>query len=530
MKYLFLFLLTLLSIDVMHAQSYVDSSKTRDKLFTKTHAGFELLTGITSGKVITYLGDPSYVEEKPIAATHELNFFLKKHISNKWSFGVKLGLGFFPMPMQFKNDDKYLFEYWDKLAGKAYGLYAIDVEHRFKRHINSYSYWQGGASLMYFENGMTLIGSKTTLGKKDLETYYLFTPMQRLTPLVHLTLGRQHLLRDMNLFGYFIRANYSFNQVYTGRFLVNDRNTFQSTLGTISASGNSLAIGISYTFTGMRKLALSEQYQSQHPNASKKEIKSYLLHKMQESPGVGPWKIAAYAGPTLQPVHVKDPNMYLLKSYAMGFAGNLSASYNLRSTTALELGLGMASYSNFIRPNLPPMNCLVCGSGGDAFTSTQLSLQLVQKLIPKNMLRRMLFAISAGYALGLASNQLGKTGYGNSYFVNETDTVISEKHQNYQVARIIPTAMLGISRPFRISSNLDLNLGYFMHFGWRDIYRSEVSYTASTYPYVSKAMYTIKGGYQQLRLGFVYRLPESKSYAEKMRKHRSFDAHSIPAF
>jgi hypothetical protein len=517
------------------AQSYVDSANTRDKLFTKAHTGFELLTGVTSGSMNTLLGTNAYVIKHPAAATHELNFFYKRHLSNEWSYGLKLGLGFFPAPVRFKNEDHYLFEYWDKLSGKTYANYGVELEYRFTRYPNNnsmlmHTYLQAGFSFMQLNNGKTMIGDVNQYQQQKIETKYLYAAAYPLCTFFNLSIGRQHQLRDMNLFGYYLRANYSFQDVYTGVFSVNNRSNNLNSMGTFKASGNSLALGLTYTFTGMRKLTLKEQYLSQHPTASKKEIKNYLLVKMQESPGNSPYSISLFAGPTLQPESVDDPKHYLLKSYAVGFASNLAVSYHLRNSTALELGVGVATYSSFIRPNLPPLNCLVCGSGSDAFTSQQVSLSVEQKIIPKNMRRRSLFNLSAGIALGWTSNDVGKAGYGSSLFVNGNDTIISETHVNYQVSKLLPTFLLGISRPFRISPGLDFSVGYFQYFGWRTVFQSEVTYSSAALPNPSMAVYSIIGSYQYLRLGFIYRLRSSKSHEEKQKKDKTIRTHYNPSF
>ncbi len=406
---------------------------------------------------------------------------LPKNLSCDLNFGLE-NISYFPYPANIGRSSGSTL-----LSNLGAGLnYKMPLKKNFfYLGINGGVRFIGNVESSYFTNSQQSY-SKT-----------IYTFEKSTIPFMGLKLGYEFTLKNKNVLGIDLSFLGSFRPIYSMEYNFSDFVSFSN--GTYSYSGNSVHLGIHYTWTKNKKNA--EIQTLILDSVDRKEAKKIVAinNRFQSSKAV---LIQLHQGGFMNQSKILNHTANIFKN-ASGPSSSLrlNASIGWKNNWSFQPGVSIDSYWIWIRDQQYGNGL----SGSNLFNLFTLDLGMKRRMLSFPKTNRYLCNVNGGISFSYLNGSGGGSGSSISYSPTNSNQVLLTYNYSYQYSnKVFPTAFIGVSKDLQLSQHLLFTIAYRHQFGLSRGMLIPFSYTITNQAPVSSQI-RVNGNAKCISVGLSYR-------------------------
>lgn len=326
----------------------------------------------------------------------------------------------------------------------------------------------------------------------------IYTFEKSLNPFISLQLGYEFPLKNKNLLGIDLSFKGSFRPIYSMEYNFSNFVSFSN--GSYSYSGNSVHLGIHYTWTKNKKNA--EINTLLLDSVDRKEAKKLVAikNRFQSSKAI---LIQLHQGGFMNQCKFLNYSGDVFKNATgPGSSTRLNATIGWKNNWSFQPGVSIDSYWLWIRNQKYATGL----SGSSLFNLFTLDLGMQRRMLSFPKTNRYLCNVNGGISLSYLSG-IG-SGSGGAEFttdpINTNQVILTYNYSYHYNNKLFPTAYLGISKDLRLSNHILFTIAYRHQFGLSRGMIIPFSYTETNQAPVNTQI-RVNGNANCISFGLAYR-------------------------
>lgn len=326
----------------------------------------------------------------------------------------------------------------------------------------------------------------------------IYTFEKSLNPFISLQLGYEFPLKNKNLLGIDLSFKGSFRPIYSMEYNFSNFVSFSN--GSYSYSGNSVHLGIHYTWTKNKKNA--EINTLLLDSVDRKEAKKLVAikNRFQSSKAI---LIQLHQGGFMNQCKFLNYSDNVFKNATgPGSSTRLNATIGWKNNWSFQPGVSIDSYWLWIRNQKYATGL----SGSSLFNLFTLDLGMQRRMLSFPKTNRYLCNVNGGISLSYLSG-IG-SGSGGAEFttdpINTNQVFLTYNYSYHYNNKLFPTAYLGISKDLRLSNHILFTIAYRHQFGLSRGMIIPFSYTETNQAPVNTQI-RVNGNANCISFGLAYR-------------------------
>jgi hypothetical protein len=326
----------------------------------------------------------------------------------------------------------------------------------------------------------------------------IYTFEKSLNPFISLQLGYEFPLKNKNLLGIDLSFKGSFRPIYSMEYNFSNFVSFSN--GSYSYSGNSVHLGIHYTWTKNKKNA--EINTLLLDSVDRKEAKKLVAikNRFQSSKAI---LIQLHQGGFMNQCKFLNYSDNVFKNATgPGSSTRLNATIGWKNNWSFQPGVSIDSYWLWIRNQKYATGL----SGSSLFNLFTLDLGMQRRMLSFPKTNRYLCNVNGGISLSYLSG-IG-SGSGGAEFttdpINTNQVILTYNYSYHYNNKLFPTAYLGISKDLRLSNHILFTIAYRHQFGLSRGMIIPFSYTETNQAPVNTQI-RVNGNANCISFGLAYR-------------------------
>ena len=313
-------------------------------------------------------------------------------------------------------------------------------------------------------------------------------------PFIKLRFGYEFPLKNKNLIGIDLSFNGSFRPIYSMEFNYTDSGP--SSHGTYTYSGNSIHLGVHYTWTKNKKNADIETFLKDSVN--RKEAKKIVTinNRFQSSKAV---LIQLHQGGFMNQSKIRNISDNVFKNAsAPSSSTRLNATIGWKNNWSFQPGVSIDSYFLWLRKNFSGL------SGSSLFNLFTVDLGMQRRMLSFPKTNRYLCNVNGGISFSYLSGSGGGGGSVTSFDYNTNQVILSYNYSYQYNNKIFPLAYIGVSKDLRLSNHILFTIAYRHQIGLSRGMLIPFSYTVTNQATVFTQI-RVNGNADCLSFGLTYR-------------------------
>ena len=313
-------------------------------------------------------------------------------------------------------------------------------------------------------------------------------------PFIKLQFGYEFPLKNKNLIGIDLSFNGAFRPIYSMEFNYTDSGP--SSYGTYTYSGNSIHLGVHYTWTKNKKNADIETFLKDSVN--RKEAKKIVTinNRFQSSKAV---LIQLHQGGFMNQSKIRNISDNVFKNAsAPSSSTRLNATIGWKNNWSFQPGVSIDSYFLWLRKNFSGL------SGSSLFNLFTVDLGMQRRMLSFPKTNRYLCNVNGGISFSYLSGSGGGGGSVTSFDYNTNQVILSYNYSYQYNNKIFPLAYIGVSKDLRLSNHILFTIAYRHQFGLSKGMLIPFNYTAENQATVFTQI-RVNGNADCLSFGLTYR-------------------------
>jgi hypothetical protein len=322
----------------------------------------------------------------------------------------------------------------------------------------------------------------------------VYTFEQSANPFISLQLGYEFPLKNKNLLGIDLSFKGSFRPIYSMEYNFSDFVSFSN--GSYSYSGNSVHLGIHYTWTKNKKNAEIETLLLD--SVDRKEAKKIVAikNRYQSSKAI---LIQLHQGGFMNQSKIMNNTDNVFKNAsAPSSSTRLNATIGWKNNWSFQPGVSIDSYFLWLRKNFSGL------SGSSLFNLFTFDLGMQRRMLSFPKTNRYLCNVNGGISFSYLSGSGGGGGSVTSSDYNTNQVILTYNYSYHYNNKLFPTAYLGISKDLRLSNHILFTIAYRHQFGLSSGMLIPFSYTVTNQAPVSTQI-RVNGNANCISFGLAYR-------------------------
>ena len=313
-------------------------------------------------------------------------------------------------------------------------------------------------------------------------------------PFIKLQFGYEFPLKNKNLIGIDLSFNGAFRPIYSMEFNYTDSGP--SSHGTYTYSGNSIHLGVHYTWTKNKKNADIETFLKDSVN--RKEAKKIVTinNRFQSSKAV---LIQLHQGGFMNQSKIRNISDNVFKNAsAPSSSTRLNATIGWKNNWSFQPGVSIDSYFLWLRKNFSGL------SGSSLFNLFTVDLGMQRRMLSFPKTNRYLCNVNGGISFSYLSGSGGGGGSVTSFDYNTNQVILSYNYSYQYNNKIFPLAYIGVSKDLRLSNHILFTIAYRHQFGLSKGMLIPFNYTPANQATVFTQI-RVNGNADCLSFGLTYR-------------------------
>ena len=316
-------------------------------------------------------------------------------------------------------------------------------------------------------------------------------------PFMKLQFGYEFPLKNKNIIGIDLSFNGSFRPIYSMEFNYTDSGP--SSHGTYTYSGNSIHLGVHYTWTKNKKNADIESFLKDTVN--RKEAKKIVAinNRFQSSKAV---LIQLHQGAFMNQSKMMNHADNVFKNASgPAYSIRLNASIGWKNNWSFQPGVSIDSYWLWIRDQKFGTGL----SGSSLFNLFTVDLGMKRRMLSFPKSNKYLCNLVGGISFSYLNGSGGGGGSSTAYYPNNPNQVFLSYNYTYQYNnKLFPLAFIGVSKDLRLSNHFLFTIAYRHQFGLSKGMLIPFNYTAENQATVFTQI-RVNGNADCLSVGLTYR-------------------------
>ncbi|MCF8330732.1 MAG: hypothetical protein K9I37_10375 [Crocinitomicaceae bacterium] len=430
-----------------------------------------------------------------IAENKPLDNLSNIHTALNFGYGIKLPKNL-SCDLNFSIENMSYFPYPKNLGGWNTGSNLgseLGAGLRYKIPIKNNALsigLNGGVRLTGFSNYSYQISSEFSYSN----TYYLF---KKVNPFMKLQLSYEFPLKNKDLLGIDLSYRQSFHPIYSmGHQYSGDFPFFF--VGTYTYSGNSMHIGLHYTWTKNKKNAeiASFMLDSVDRKAAKKIMAT--KNRFQSSKAI---LIQLHQGGFMNQSKIMNNPDKVFKNFSGPSSSiRLNATVGWKNNWSFQPGISLDSYWLWLHDQKYGTGY----SGTNLFNLFTVDLGMKRRMLSFPKSNRYLCNLNGGISFSYLNGSGGGSGSSTSFDPNTGQVILSYNYSYQYNNKIFPLAYVGVSKDLRLSKHFLFTIAYRHQFGLSRGMVIPFDYTAAN----QSPVYTkirVNGNANCLSVGLTYR-------------------------
>jgi hypothetical protein len=451
-------------------------------------SGNTFTVGLSSGVGMTK--NTTIGENKPLDNLSNI------HTALNFGYGIKLPKNL-SCDLNFSIENMSYFPYPKNLGGWNTGSNLgseLGAGLRYKIPIKNNSLsigLNGGVRLTRFYNHIHQISSEFSYSN----TTYHFD--QKVNPFVKLQLSYEFPLNNKDLLGIDFSYKQSFHPIYSMEHQYSGDFPFFF-VGTYTYSGNSLHLGLHYTWTKNKKNAEIATFMMDSVN--RKAAKKMMATKNRFQS----WKavlIHLHQGGFMNQSKIMNNPDKVFKNFSgPGSSIRLNASIGWKNNWSFQPGISLDSYWLWLHDQ----------KYGGGYTGTKLfnlftiDLGMKRRMISFPKSNRYLCNLNGGISFSYLNGSGGAEGSSTSLDPNTSQVILTYNYSYQYNNKIFPLAYIGVSKDLRLSNHFLFTIAYRHQFGLSKGMVIPFNYTVANQSPVFTQI-RVNGNADCLSVGLTYR-------------------------
>jgi hypothetical protein len=488
-RYLFLLFYLLLSFSIKSQQDHLSFAD-------KNQLSISLINGINNTQSSLLTGEDYIKDSWETVNVFRLGY--RYQHSKKFYLSAGIGYGFQSVSYLYEQsgaepkwDDRHDVGYFSFLRFDLLAAYNIYTHKRSMFNIF------GGAGWNRFNEKYVSLG----VSYGGLGHYSSFTGRSENNFLGFLMLGAEYarITKKKNELSFRVFYQHGFNSFHQIQFTHNDYQVF--TTGTLSSLLRGFNFSVDYTFTRDK----NRQRMYELLNTDSLSIKEAKAKYDKERRYVAP------------------DSRYIVLGSGAAFTGsqvnrsdkNSASGYNTRSTP-IKIGYEHGWRNNFFFEGayrrfelfngiqFTDNGLSVGGFGVNAFPAHFVQIGMGYRVQTPNSFIHLI-NLHAGIGIGFTLRRNGIDSFGSGVYSNGNYT-FNYSFENELTGNIMPVVYAGLSRDFRLTQRLGLQLGYRYQIGVNNIYNTTITMSSTVNPSPKTIVAKINGTASIFEVGLKYRI------------------------
>jgi hypothetical protein len=479
MKY-YLFIISIVIFQVLTAQS-----------------GNTFTVGMSSG--IGKTKSSSFIGDKPLDNLSNI------HTALNFSYGIKLPKNL-SCDLNFSIENMSYFPNPKNLGGWNPGSQLsseLGAEMRYKIPIknNALSIGiNGGARFARLSNS----SYQTSMQFSYSTTNYHFE--RAVNPFMKLQLSYELQLKNKDLLGIDLSYKGFFHPIYSMEYQQSDLVSYG--YGTYQYSGNSVHLGLHYTWTKNKKNAEIASFMID--NVDRKTAKKIIArnNRFQSSKAI---LIQLHQGGFMNQSKIMNNTDKVFKNFSGPSSSiRLNASIGWKNNWSFQPGISLDSYWLWLHDQKYGTGY----SGSNLFNLFTVDLGMKRRMISFPKSNRYLCNLNGGISFSYLNGSGGGSGSSTSFDPNTGQVILSYNYSYQYKNKIFPLAYVGVSKDLRLSKHFLFTIAYRHQFGLSRGMVIPFDYTVANQSPVFTQI-RVNGNADCLSVGLTYRF-------NNIRPHASF--------
>jgi hypothetical protein len=313
-------------------------------------------------------------------------------------------------------------------------------------------------------------------------------------PFIKLQFGYEFPLKNKNLIGIDLSFNGAFRPIYSMEFNYTDSGP--SSHGTYTYSGNSIHLGVHYTWTKNKKNAEIETFLMDTIN--RKEAKKIVTinNRFQSSKAV---LIQLHQGGFMNQSKIRNISDNVFKNAsAPSSSTRLNATIGWKNNWSFQPGVSIDSYFLWLRKNFSGL------SGSSLFNLFTVDLGMQRRMLSFPKTNRYLCNVNGGISFSYLSGSGGGGGSVTSFDYNTNQVILTYNYSYQYNNELFPLAYFGVSKDLRLSNHILFTIAYRHQFGLSKGMLIPFNYTPANQATVFTQI-RVNGNADCLSFGLTYR-------------------------
>jgi hypothetical protein len=347
--------------------------------------------------------------------------------------------------------------------------------------------------------GVRLMGNSESSYSTYSELFYsksVYTFEKSANPFISLQLGYEFPLKNKNLLGIDLIFKGSFHPIYSMEYNFSDFVSFSN--GSYSYSGNSVHLGIHYTWTKNKKnteianllLDSVDRKEAKKIVAIKNRYQSSkaILIQLHQGGFMNQCKFLNYSGDVFK------------NATSPGSSTRLNATIGWKNNWSFQPGVSIDSYWLWLRNQKYATGL----SGSSLFNLITVDLGMQRRMLSFPKTNRYLCNVNGGISFSYVSGIGSGSGSVTSFDYNTNEVFLTYNYSYHYNNKLFPTAFLGISKDLRLSNHILFTISYRHQFGLSRGMIIPFSYTVTNQAPVSTQI-RVNGNANCISFGLAYR-------------------------
>lgn len=353
----------------------------------------------------------------------------------------------------------------------------------------------GGVRLM----GLSNSSYQTSMEFSHSKTTYHFD--QKVNPFVKLQLSYEFPLKNKDLLGIDLSYKQSFHPIYSMEYQYSD--FFNSSNGTYTYSGNSVHLGLHYTWTKNKKNAEIATFMLD--SIDRKAAKKIMATKnrFQSSKAV---LIQLHQGGFMNQSKIMNNTDKVFKNASIPSSSiRLNASIGWKNNWSFQPGISVDSYWLWLQNQKYGTGY----SGSNLFNLFTVDLGIKRRMLSFPKSNRYLCNLNGGISFSYLNGSGSGSGSSTSYDPNTNQVILSYNYSYQYNNKLFPLAYVGVSKDLRLSNHFLFTIAYRHQFGLSRGLIIPFNYTDSNHATVFTEI-RVNGNADCISFGLTYRFNNKK--------------------
>lgn len=425
------------------------------------------------------------------------------HTALNFSYGIKLPKNL-NCDLNYSLENMRFFPYPIDIGRWTSGNYFssnLGAGLRYKMPIGNHFFslgLNGGVKMMRNAEASYQAYTGTYLSK----TIYQFK--KGANPFMKLQFGYEFPLKNKDLLGIDLSFYGSFRPIYSMTFNYSDSGP--STNGTYMYSGNSIHLGVHYTWTKNKKNADIDNVLVDTLNRREAKKIVNIKNRFQSSKAI---LIQLHQGGFMNQCKLINHTGNVFKT-ATGPSSSirLNATIGWKNNWSFQPGVSIDSYSLWIRDQKYGTGL----SGSSLFNLLTVDLGMKRRMLSDPKSNKYLCNLNGGISFSYLSGSGGGSGSSTDYEPNNPNQVFLSYNYSYQYNnKLFPLAYFGVSKDLRLSNHLLFTIAYRHQIGLSRGLLIPFSYTELNQSTVLTQI-RVNGNANCLSFGLTYRFNNKRKY------------------